>query len=185
MPGDIWQQFANMRLLYSYMICQPGKKLIFMGGEIGQWNEWNCKGEIEWFLLRFPIHHGLQTMIKDLNHFYLAHSALWEHDFNPSGFEWVDFSDNANSVISYLRKGSGDILLCVHNFTPVYYPSYTIRLQNVSSIQEVFNTDAECYGGSGQQNANPPQLARGENGIIFGVDIVLAPLATMIFAVKF
>ena len=81
MPGDMWQKFANLRLLFSYMICQPGKKLLFMGGEIGQWNEWYCKGEIEWFLLQFPIHHGLQTMIKDLNHFYLQHRNLMGKGF--------------------------------------------------------------------------------------------------------
>ncbi|MBA3603062.1 MAG: 1,4-alpha-glucan branching protein GlgB, partial [Parachlamydiaceae bacterium] len=183
MPGDMWQQFANMRLLYSYMICQPGKKLLFMGGEIGQWNEWNCKGEIEWSLLKFPIHHGLQTMIKDLNHYYLAHASLWAHDFDSSGFEWIDFSDSSNSVISYLRKGEGKVLLCVHNFTPVYFGSYIVNLRNASAIHEIFNTDAECYGGSGQLNRNP-QLLR-EGGRVYGVEIVLAPLATMMFEVKF
>lgn len=184
MPGDMWQQFANMRLLYSYMMCQPGKKLLFMGGEIGQWNEWNCKGEIEWALLKFPTHHGLQTMIKDLNHFYLKRAALWGNDFDSGGFEWIDFSDTSNSVISYLRKAEGKTLLCVHNFTPVYYSFYTIYLQNVTEICEVFNTDAECYGGSGQLNTKP-RLLKEENGKTFGLDIVLAPLATMIFEVKF
>ena len=94
MPGDMWQKFANLRLLLSYMICQPGKKLLFMGGEIGQWNEWNCKGEIEWILAYFPHTMELQTMVKELNHLYLKDSpCLWERDFDYEGFEWVDFSD--------------------------------------------------------------------------------------------
>jgi 1,4-alpha-glucan branching enzyme len=117
-------------------------------------------------------------MIKDLNHYYLEHAALWEHDFDSRGFEWIDFSDSGNSVISYLRKGAGKILLCVHNFTPVYFGSYVVNLRNASSVREIFNTDAECYGGSGQLNTNP-RLWKG------GVDIVLAPLATMMFEVEF
>jgi 1,4-alpha-glucan branching enzyme len=181
MPGDEWQKFANMRLLYSYMICQPGKKLLFMGGEIGQWNEWQCKGEIEWFLLRFPIHHGLQTMIKDLSHFYLQHEALWERDFDYTGFEWVDFSDSRNSVISYLRKSTQGELLCIHNFTPAYFPEYRIKL-NRPTIQEVFNTDAEKYGGSGKLNDHP-KIIYGDQGQPEAVSIQLAPLSTMIFAV--
>jgi 1,4-alpha-glucan branching enzyme len=184
MPGDLWQQFANMRLLYSYMICQPGKKLLFMGGEIGQWNEWNCKGEIEWFLLRFPVHHGLQTMIKDLNHFYSAHPSLWERDFDHTGFEWVDFSDKQNSVISYLRKGGGKYLLCVHNFTPVYHSTYEIKLGSVTAINEVFNTDEAKYGGSGQQN-HSAHIKRDSHGNAWAVEVMMAPLATMIFEVTF
>lgn len=184
MPGDMWQQFANMRLLYSYMICQPGKKLLFMGGEIGQWNEWNCKREIEWFLLQYPFHSGLQTMVKDINHFYLNHSSFWEKDFDHTGFEWVDFGDRQNSVISYLRKGSNGIFLCVHNFTPTYHGDYHINLHNLSHIQEVFNTDAEKYGGSGKSNTQP-WIHRDHNGLAHGLTVQLAPLATMIFKVAF
>lgn len=178
MPGDVWQKFANLRLLFSYMICQPGKKLMFMGGEIGQWNEWYCKGEIEWFLLQFPVHHGLQTMVKELNHFYLSNSPLWERDFDYTGFEWVDFSDESNCVISYLRKGSHGQFLCVHNFTPNYVYDYYVRLRNASYVEEVFNTDAEKYGGSGKIN-HLPKLSYD------GLRIELAPLATMIFKVNF
>lgn len=184
MPGDMWQQFANMRLLYSYMICQPGKKLLFMGGDIGQWNEWNCKGEIEWFLLRFPIHHSLQTMIKDLNHYYLQNSIFWERDFDYTGFDWVDFSDKNNCVISYLRKGSDGFLLCVHNFTPSYHPRYNIGIQNLKKVEEVFNTDAEKYGGSGKCNVSP-HILLDHQGNSFALQIQLAPLATMIFKVEF
>lgn len=176
MPGDVWQKFANLRLLFGYMICQPGKKLLFMGGEIGQWNEWNCKGEIEWFLLQFPIHHGLQTMLKDLNHLYLANGCLWERDYDYTGFEWVDFADEKNSVISYLRKGSQGQFLCVHNFTPTYFPDYFVRLRNMSFLEEVFNSDSEKYGGSGKVNHNP-QIVHD------GIKIHLSPLATMILRV--
>jgi alpha-1,4-glucan:alpha-1,4-glucan 6-glycosyltransferase len=134
MPGDMWQKFANLRLLLSYMMCQPGKKLLFMGGEIGQWNEWNCKSEIEWSLLQFPTHQGVQLMLKEINHLYLQNSCLWEHDFDYTGFEWVDFSDQQNSVISYLRKGSEGRFLCIHNFTPAYYQEYFVSLRNFEKL---------------------------------------------------
>lgn len=183
MPGDTWQQFANMRLLYSYMICQPGKKLFFMGGEIGQWNEWNCKGEIEWFLLKFPVHHGLQTMVKDINHFYLRNKALWQQDFDYNGFEWVDFNDNKNSTISYLRKSSDGNLLCVHNLTPVYHHEYVIYCANFSTISEVFNTDSEQYGGSGKCN-HQIKILRDGRFSPYAIQIHMAPLATMIFKIE-
>lgn len=183
MPGDMWQKFANLRLILSYMICQPGKKLIFMGCEIGQWNEWSCKGEIEWFLLRYPSHHGVQTMLKDLNRFYLESTGLWERDFDYTGFEWIDFSDVKNSVISYLRKGSQEQFLCVHNFTPVYYTDYFLRIRRLSSIEEVFNTDAEKYGGSGKLNTSP-RIERYPSGEVAGITIQLSPLATMIFRIS-
>lgn len=183
MPGDVWQKFANARLLLSYMMCQPGKKLLFMGGEIGQWNEWHCKAEIEWFLLQFPIHHGLQTMLKELNHLYLQNGCLWERDFDYTGFEWVDFADEQNSVISYLRKGSLGQFLCVHNFTPNYIPDYYLRLANIAYIEEVFNSDAEKYGGSGKINRYP-HIIYGHHGRSNAVRIELAPLATMIFRVS-
>ncbi|HEY2810694.1 MAG TPA: 1,4-alpha-glucan branching protein GlgB [Rhabdochlamydiaceae bacterium] len=184
MPGDDWQKFANMRLLYSYMICQPGKKLLFMGGEFGQWWEWNCKGQLQWDLLHYERHQMLHRFFKELNHFYHASAALWEFDFEPRGFEWIDFSDQSNCTISYLRKGSRSYLFCVHNFTPNYVPDYFLRLQNVSSIREVFNTDREEYWGSGKINpqikiAEDPQKRR------VGVHVQLAPLATMIFEVQF
>lgn len=184
MPGDMWQQFANMRLLYSYMMCQPGKKLLFMGGEIGQWNEWSCKREIEWFLLRFPTHHGLQTMVKDINHLYLSNNILWERDFEHTGFEWVDFFDRQNSVISYLRKGSHGQLLCIHNFTPSYHEEYIVHLRNLASVQELFNSDHERYGGSGKKNASP-QIICDKYGHASALKIKLAPLATMVFQVAF
>jgi len=182
MPGDVWQKFANLRLLLSYQVCQPGKKLLFMGGEIGQWNEWNCKGEIEWNLLQYPVHHGIQNMVKDLNHLYLQSSALWERDYDYTGFEWVAFDDVDNSVISYLRKGSKEQFFCVHNLTPGYFAEYYLPLKNVAALKEVFNSDDEKYGGSGKHNHSPRVIYN--DGQASGVCIQLAPLATMIFRVE-
>lgn len=180
MPGDMWQQFANLRLLMSYMMCQPGKKLFFMGGEIGQWNEWNCKSEIEWFLLDYPTHHGIQNLVKELNYLYQGHPALWEKDFHYDTFQWIDFSDIHNSVISYLRKGRDEKLLCVHNFTPVYHPHYAFHFGSFQHVEEIFNSDAERYGGSGKLNTQP-EVIRDSDGQTIGLRIALAPLATMIF----
>ena len=180
MPGDVWQQFANLRLLFGYLLCQPGKKLLFMGGEIGQWNEWDCKREVEWELLRYPIHSGLHRAVLSLNHLYLHHPALWERDGDPSGFQWVDFSDTKNSVISYLRHSSAEVLLVVHHFTPGYYPHYRICLSGIREAKEIFNSDSAAYGGSGK--INPEVLIlKNEEGFPYALEIALAPLSTMIF----
>lgn len=184
MPGDLWQKFANLRLLYSYMICQPGKKLLFMGGEIGQWDEWYCKKELDWCLLDFPYHQGIQNLVKELNAFYKKQNALWERDFDYQGFEWVDFADEQNSIISYLRKGAKGQLLCFHNFTPTYHPSYFVRLANVAKIKEVFNSDDQIYGGSDKKN-NQIEIVRNSAGHAIGLNLQAAPLATMIFEVDF
>jgi 1,4-alpha-glucan branching enzyme len=180
MPGDYWQKFANLRLLFSYQICQPGKKLNFMGGGIAQWNEWNLQRELEWHLLDFPIHRSMQTFVKELNFFYRMNSALWERDFDHTGFAWVDFNDTKNSVISYLRKSTTQQLLCVHNFTPETHFDYFLPLQKVAVIREAFNSDLEKYSGSGQQNSNP-RIADGQAGLF----IKLPPLSTLIFHVHF
>ena len=178
MPGPDWQKFANLRLLYSYLICHPGKKLLFMGGEFAQWNEWDCKGSLEWDLLNYPLHRGMQKMVKDLNHFYLERQELWERDFDWNGFEWIDFSDVEHCVISYLRKSSKKVLAVVHNFTPEVTSDYLINLNRVKGAREIFSSDAAEYGGSGQIN----WVARCVRG---GLVITLAPLATMIFEVEF
>lgn len=183
MPGDSWQKFAGVRLLYSYMICQPGKNLLFMGCEIGQWGEWFCKEELPWHLLSYPHHKGLHKMTSDLNHFYKNRAALWRYDFEGKGFEWIDFADRKNSVISYLRKSDDTYLACVHNFTPTYFSEYFIPLRNIAEVHEVFNTDREEYGGSGK--INPSVIVKKEGSSSEGFTIQLAPLATMIFEVKF
>lgn len=185
MPGDLWQKFANLRLLYSYMMCQPGKKLLFMGGELGQWNEWSCKWQLDWDLLKYPLHKGLQTMVRDLNQFYLSHSAFWDKDFSHEGFEWVDFGDRNNCILSYLRKGKGEYLLCVHNHTPQYHENYYLPLKNALEVTEVFNTDASHFGGSGKHSPRPSICNNHEGGGSHGIMLQIAPLATMIFSVKF
>jgi 1,4-alpha-glucan branching enzyme len=178
MPGDSWQRFANLRLLYSYMIAQPGKKLLFMGGEIGQWDEWNHAEGLQWNLLQYPIHSGLHLCVKELNHLYQQHPALWEKDGNHHSFSWVDLQDHENSVISYLRLSQHEHLLCVHHFTPSYIENYSIPLRNVKEITEIFNSDATQYGGSGKTN---PDVRIHHDRI----EVRMPPLATMIFGVRF
>ena len=183
MPGDEWQKFAGVRLFYSYMLCQPGKNLLFMGSELGQTSEWFCKEELPWYLLGNPGNKALQKMVCDSNHFYIHNAALWKYDFDSKGFEWIDFSDRQNSVISYLRKSDDTYLACVHNFTPTYFPDYFIPLRNICEVREVFNTDREEYGGSGK--INPSVIVHKDGTSSSGFSIHLAPLATMIFEVKF
>lgn len=186
MPGDMWQQFAQLRLLFGYMMTQPGKKLLFMGGEIGQWNEWKCTSCIEWFLLQFPLHKGVQLCVKELNHIYLERSELWADDFSHRGFTWIDFSDANNSVLAFLRrdpqKDCRQALLCVLHFTPQYFPSYTIPLHNVGKIREIFNSDDERYGGSGKcMRAGTGHIGVHKDA----VTIQLAPFACQLFEVEF
>ena len=178
MPGPDWQKFANLRLLYAYLMTYPGKKLFFMGGEVAQWNEWDCKSHVEWDLLQFPLHRGLSDLVRDLNRFYHRSPALWEADFDWRGYEWIDFSDAERSVVSFLRKGGGAPLAVVLNFTPEFSPEYWIRLGNLKTVKEVFNTDASAYGGSHQINR---EISIGQEGF----SIRLAPLAAMIFEVEF
>lgn len=179
MPGDYWQQFANLRLLLSYQMCQPGKKLLFMGGEFGQWNEWNAKEELHWHLLQYPIHGGIRNMVKEINHIYLSHPPLWEQDFDFSGFEWIDFSDEDQSVISYRRKGNVDYeLLCIHNFTPNHHKSYSLPIANLQEATEIFNSDDERFGGSNQKNLSLQIQAE----LLF---LQLSPLSTSIIKIRY
>jgi 1,4-alpha-glucan branching enzyme len=178
MPGDDWQKFANARLLYTLMMCQPGKKLLFMGGELGQWSEWNCKEELHWFLLNYPHHQGLKRCVAEINALYHSQPPLFHYDFDGRGFDWIDFGDSKNCVISYLRKSEGKYLACVHHFTPNFLPEYFVGLSHVKRIKEVFNSDAESYGGSGKIN---PAIRLEKNGFF----IQLSPLATLIFEVEF
>ena len=154
MPGDEWQKFANLRLLLGYQYTHPGKKLLFMGGEFGQWAEWDHDRSLDWHLLEFPPHRGLQRWVRDLNAFYRSHPALFERDFTPDGFEWVDFKDADNSIISYLRKGADpeDAILAVCNFTPVPRQGYRIGVPRGGFWREALNSDAREYGGSGWGN---------------------------------
>ncbi len=154
MPGDAWQKFANLRLLFGYMYTHPGKKLLFMGGEFGQWPEWQHDHSLEWHVLEHAHHRDLQNWVRDLNHLYRAEPALFELDFDPKGFEWIDFHDADNSVLSYLRRNkSGDAVLAVAcNFTPVPRHNYRVGVPKGGFWKEILNSDAKEYGGSGQGN---------------------------------
>ena len=151
MPGDEWQRFANVRLLYSYMFTHPGTNLLFQGAEIGQYNEWNFQDSIEWHLLDFEPHKGVQNLIKDLNTFYRNEPALYEKQFSNEGFEWIDYQDSENSIMVYIRKGyqvEDDIIIAC-NMTPIPRENYKIGLPRAGKIKEVFNSDATAYFGSG------------------------------------
>jgi 1,4-alpha-glucan branching enzyme len=154
MPGDEWQQFANLRLLFGYMWGHPGKKLIFMGCEFGQKREWQHDGSLEWHVLQYPLHAGVQRWVRDLNHFYRATPALYEQDFAQDGFEWVDCNDADSSVLSFLRKdhSRGTVLLVICNFTPVLRSNYRVGVPRGGTWRECLNSDARDYGGSGQGN---------------------------------
>jgi 1,4-alpha-glucan branching enzyme len=154
MPGDVWQKFANLRLLLGYMYTQPGKKLLFMGGEFGQWEEWSHDRTLDWHLLQSPMHAGLQRWVRDLNTAYRGEPALHQLDCEPAGFEWVDANDSEQSVLSFLRKGrsADESLLVVLNFTPVPRHNYRVGVPRGGLWREVLNSDAPLYGGSGQGN---------------------------------
>jgi 1,4-alpha-glucan branching enzyme len=154
MPGDDWQKFANLRLLFTYMFGSAGKKLLFMGGELAQWREWNHEESLDWHLLDHAPHTGVRRLVRQLNLLYRKEPALHELDLEPQGFEWVAANDSEQSVISFLRRGrsAGDLLLFVLNFTPVPRHNYLVGAPRSGMWEEVFNSDAEEYGGSGQGN---------------------------------
>lgn len=154
MPGDDWQKFANLRLLFGYMYGQPGKKLLFMGGEIAQWHEWDHETSIDWHLLEYPPHSGVQQWVRDLNNYYRSTPPLWECDFEHTGFEWIDSHDAENSTISFVRKGNrtGKMVLVICNFTPVPRLRHRVGVPRGGYWREVLNSDASAYGGSGMGN---------------------------------
>jgi 1,4-alpha-glucan branching enzyme len=154
MPGDFQQKFANLRLLYSYMFAQPGKKLLFMGGEIGQWWEWNANTSLDWHLLQHEPHRKLQAFVKDLNGLYKKEAPLHEVDFYHEGFEWIDFADYERSVVSFIRraKDKEDFLVFVFNFTPVRRYNYRVGVPKWGFYREIMNSDSEIYGGSNTGN---------------------------------
>jgi 1,4-alpha-glucan branching enzyme len=154
MPGDLWQQFANLRLFYGYLIAHPGKKLMFMGGEFGQRGEWNPDTSLEWHLLEHETHRGLQSLTADLNAIYRNEPSLHEVDFDWHGFEWIDCTDSDSSVLSFLRraKDQGDFMVVVANFTPVQRDTYRVGVPEPGFYREIMNTDAEKYGGTNVGN---------------------------------
>jgi 1,4-alpha-glucan branching enzyme len=180
MPGDVWQKHANLRTLYGYMFGHPGKKLMFMGDEIGQWREWNAEESLDWHLLQLPEHEGLRRWVQDLNHAYRSDRALHEVDFEYQGFTWIDCLDNENSVISFMRKArdAGDFTVMVANFTPVPRPGYRIGVPEAGWYREVLNSDAGLYGGSNMGNGGGVQTEPiAAHGYPQSVSLVLPPLA--------
>jgi 1,4-alpha-glucan branching enzyme len=184
MPGDDWQKFANLRLLLGYMYAQPGKKLLFMGGEFGQRQEWNHESSLEWHLLQYAPHSGLQRWVKDLNRLYREQGALHELDFDASGFEWVDCNDVMHSVVSFIRRGrrNDDAVLIVCNFTPVPRFNYRVGVPHLGFWRELLNSDAIEYGGSGCGNLGGTEAIPAPwHGHPYSLSIVLPPLGILFF----
>jgi 1,4-alpha-glucan branching enzyme len=184
MPGDPWQKFANLRLLYAYMYCQPGKKLLFMGAEIGQWAEWNHDTSLEWHLLEYPPHQGLRRFVEDLNRMYQDQPALYQRDFEWNGFEWIDCNDAISSTLSMIRLGDSpeDTLIAAFNFTPVPRENYRLGAPEGGYWAEIFNSDAEIYGGSGWGNfGGQTAESYSVHGRPYTLTITLPPLAAVFF----
>ncbi|MFH1542558.1 MAG: 1,4-alpha-glucan branching protein GlgB [bacterium] len=187
MPGDDWQKFANLRLLFGYMFGHPGKKLLFMGCEFGQWKEWSHEESLEWHALEHGTHQGIQQWVKDLNHVYRAEPALFEVDFDRDGFEWIDMSDWENSIISFIRKGrkTKDLILVVCNFTPTPHYNYRIGVPRGGHWQELLNSDSSKYGGSGLGNLggfSADQIS--SHGRPCSLNLTLPPLSVVFFKQK-
>ncbi|HEX5129804.1 MAG TPA: 1,4-alpha-glucan branching protein GlgB, partial [Usitatibacter sp.] len=183
MPGDRWQQFANLRLLLGWMWAHPGKKLLFMGGEFGQWREWNHDIALDWHLTDQDDHRGMQRWVADLNRAYRAHGALHELDFSPEGFEWIDANDNDNSVLTFMRRGAeGPPVVVICNFTPVPRHGYRVGLPLPGAWREMLNSDAPIYGGSGLGNLGQVQSeAVPWHGRAQSAGFTLPPLGVVMF----
>jgi len=184
MPGDDWRKFANLRLLYGYMFAHPGKKLIFMGSDFGQWSEWNPDASLDWHLLSEPAHRGLLRWVRDLNTTLRGEPALYQLDKDPAGFEWIDSSDTDQSIISFLRKSREpeNTILFVCNFTPATHHNYRVGAPAGGYWKEILNGDARLYGGSGQGNmggveASPLPM----DGRSWSLSITVPPLAVVAF----
>jgi 1,4-alpha-glucan branching enzyme len=184
MPGDTWRQFANLRMLFGYMWGHPGKKLLFMGGEFGQRREWAHEGSLEWHVLQHPEHEGLRRWVADLNRLYRSEPALYQVDFDQSGFEWVDCNDSEQSVLSFLRKprGGGAPVLVVCNFTPVPRMNYIVGVPRGGYWREIANSDATLYGGSGMGNLGGVDSAPvAAHGRFHSLALTLPPLSVLMF----
>ncbi|MEB2327354.1 MAG: 1,4-alpha-glucan branching protein GlgB [Pseudomonas sp.] len=182
MPGDRWQKFANLRAYLSFMWTHPGKKLLFMGSEFGQWREWNHDRELDWFLLEEPDHRGAQHLVRDLNRLYRAEPALHQFDSDPRGFQWLIGDDRGNSVLAWLRRDAeGRSLLVIGNFTPVVRESYRVGVPQEGRWQEIFNSDAACYGGSNVGNGGGILAeATPAHGEQHSLQLTLPPLGVII-----
>ena len=188
MPGDFWQKFANLRSLFGFMFGHPGKKLLFMGSEFGQWHEWQESQSLDWHLLDYEPHHKLQDLVRDLNHLYQTEPGMHRLDFNESGFQWIDFMDSENSVISFMRKTDRveDTLVFVCNFTPMYRVDYRVGVPFNSHFNELINTDSENYYGSNKGNFGGVHADEVPwHGFEYSLNLNIPPLSTSIFKVDF
>ena len=186
MPGDEWQKFANLRLLYSYMFMHPGAKLLFMGSEFGQSSEWNFESSLDWHLLKYPYHEGIKNTITDLNKLYKKQPALYQKQFSSEGFEWINYSDHQNAVIAFIRKGndSKDDSIVVCNFTQIVRDKYRVGIPRKGKLKEIFNSDSENYGGSGVSNSQKIEIeASPYDGKDFSTELILPPLSVVVFKI--
>jgi 1,4-alpha-glucan branching enzyme len=184
MPGDDWQKFANLRLLYGYMFTHPGKKLLFMGCEFAQWNEWKHSQSLDWHLLDFSSHKGMALLVRDLNRLLRSEGPLHEIDFDPSGFQWIDCNDHAQSVLSYVRRGKNPLhqTVCVFNFTPVPRYNYRLGVSEEGYWEELLNTDSGIYGGSDMGNAGGVMAEKHPmHGQPYSLNLTLPPLSALLF----
>jgi len=184
MPGDDWQKHANLRLLLGYMFAHPGKKLLFMGTEMAQWGEWKHDHSIDWHLLQYGPHQGVHQWVKDLNKLYRHEPALFQRDFTPDGFEWIDLNDYNQGVISFLRKSADgqSQIAAVCNFTPMTWHNYHIGVPQEGLWRELLNSDAAIYGGSGQGNEGGRQaLAKPFHGRPYSISLTIPPLGIVFF----
>ena len=187
MTGDEWQRFANLRLLYGYMFTHPGTKLLFMGAEFGQSEEWNFESSLEWHLLQYDYHKGIKKCITDLNALYRNYPALYEKQFSAEGFEWINYSDSENSVLAYIRKGNKEKeqLIVVCNMTPLVHEHYRIGLPKSGKLTEVFTSDKPEYGGSGVTNSSVIKVEKLPwNGRECSAEIQLPPLGMVVFTLS-
>jgi len=184
MSGDEWQKYANLRMLFGYMYGHPGKKLLFMGGELAQWKEWNHDESLEWHVLQYPFHQGVQRWVRDLNYLYRTEPALYELDFSIEGFEWIDFHNWEQSIISFMRKGrsSDEPVLVICNLTPVPRYNYRVGVPRGGFWKEVLNSDAKIYGGSGHGNSGGLETSPvPAHGKYHSLSITLPPLGVLFF----
>ncbi|MEO7652206.1 MAG: alpha amylase C-terminal domain-containing protein, partial [Bryobacteraceae bacterium] len=184
MPGDDWQKFATVRAFLAYMYTHPGKKLLFMGAEIGQWEEWNHNSQLRWDLLNFDPHRKLQALARELNLLYRSQPALYQVDYHHAGFEWLDFRDASSSVIAFIRRAEDpeDFLLVCCNFTPVVHHAYEFGVPVEGRYAEVLNTDSELFGGSNVGNRGGAVASHApRHGRQYSIAITLPPLAVVVF----
>lgn len=184
MPGDLWQKFANLRLLYSYMWTHPGKNLLFMGSDFGQWNEWDSENSLQWDLLHWETHKGLQACVADLNRLCRENPALYEEDFKPEGFEWIDCNDYDSSTLTYLRRGKDpeDFLVICCNFTPIVRDGYRLGVPKPGWYKEIFNSDSTYYAGSNVGNGPGVKAQNApSHGRKYAIEVTLPPLAVTVF----